>query len=265
MAASVSRTWCLVFSVTASGSGRFSAPAMYPDTVFISGETSAWDLAFSDMWIPLSFGCGGARDCARIIQRGDAPAQLDDLFGLRRRQHVLREGPELGLEVGVAHRPLQRAERVLDVARKRAAARGADGNTRFRAPDRGVLAGGDAAAQRDDARIAHAGVRELRLSRRAVDDGRGDRVVNAELALEPGARRPVSGKPRHQRTHVELDCLNLVGGEIVLLADGETTVYRRVHYQPAGVGLVHIGEQLVAAAQALRDHLGVELPGQHIG
>jgi hypothetical protein len=41
IAASVSSTWCLVFSSTAAGSGRRSAAAMYALSCRITGETAA--------------------------------------------------------------------------------------------------------------------------------------------------------------------------------------------------------------------------------
>ena len=58
----------------------------------------------------------------------------------------------------------------------------------------GVNMDADARAQRDDVGIDHPRVGELVEERFAVDERNGEDVVDAELALQPGARLGEAGR-----------------------------------------------------------------------
>ena len=74
------------------------------------------------------------RKCPGVLQTGDLPAEMDGLVDPGGRKHFPCEAPEFRLEVGIAHRARQRAERVLDMAAERASVPRADGNTRLVLP-----------------------------------------------------------------------------------------------------------------------------------
>ena len=62
-------------------------------------------------------------------------------------------------------------------------------------------------------------------------------------------RRLLAGQFEHQRMHLEIDTLDLVGGQLVLVAELDRGVDRRMHDDAAGERLVGVERGLVALAE----------------
>ena len=138
-----------------------------------------------------------------------------------------------------------------------------DANVRLGLADRRIFPRADALAQRDDPRIAHAGVAELSLARCAVNERGRDRVIHTELAFQPVARILIAGEPGDERAHREFHPLDIFAPEGVFAPELDAAVDGRVNHEPAGVRLVHVAHQFVALPPASGDHVGIEFRRHH--
>src|SRR5262245_1216708 len=139
-----------------------------------------------------------------------------------------------------------------------------DGNTRLELAYRGIGLREDAIAQRDHFRIPDYGVSKLRFARRAMDDAGRAGMEDAELALESVFRRTVGSQLHHHRPDLEIDALDVARPDRVDAREFAAAVDRRMRDEPAGIGLVHVVEQLIAFAEPPGDHRGIELGGSHM-
>jgi hypothetical protein len=66
----------------------------------------------------------------------------------------------------------------------------------------------------------------LRLACPPLDDRDRNRMVDAELPVEPGLRGLLDGEFEHQRVHGKIDPLDIARGQRVLIAQLDTAIDR---------------------------------------
>ena len=152
------------------------------------------------------------------------------------------EAVELALEIRIAHRPLEAADRMRDEEVQRPAVGEGDGDvggvfrdgasTVARMRSRNAIT-----SARDDERVG-----EFGLARAAEQQTRRARVVDAELRLESSARRPFAGELEHQRVHFQIDARDGVGPQLVRVAQLHTAVDAGWMTMPQANGLYELNE-----------------------
>jgi hypothetical protein len=120
------------------------------------------------------------------------------LLGARVAQHRVDQPVKLAAQIGVAHRTLNAADRVLDEHVQLAAVLAGDGDVGGLLVYSIVDAGPDAVAQCDYVGPGDDFIGERVLADLAEHDARRARVVDAEFGFEPGARRGLAGQLEHQ-------------------------------------------------------------------
>jgi len=110
-----------------------------------------------------------ADDVRGVREVLDAPAQLDDLSGLLRRENAVRQIGKLALEISIAHWPLEAAYRVFDMFFQNSAVVKLDRHGDFLRFDGGIDFRNNLAAEINDDRIAHRPVAELFLATSAFN------------------------------------------------------------------------------------------------
>src|SRR5262249_28904986 len=135
----------------------------------------------------------------------ESPTGIDQRVDAGRVEDRRAQAAQLRLEIRVAHRPLETADRMLYALLDDRAVGEPDSHVRRVLSEFRVDARNDAGAPRNGARgVAPLGG-ELRVAQRAVDDGDGRAMVDADLALESHLRRRLAGQLEHQWMNLGLD------------------------------------------------------------
>ena len=179
--------------------------------------------------------------------------RADERQALCLRQHAVSEPQEFRLQIGIAHRPLHAADRVLDELVEAPAVlhddRGADLLLLQRRVDRRR----HPIAQGDDGLVGGVRVAEIAHAGRTDDDCESGGEVDAELALEPGCGCLLAGQFQHERMHAKIDALDRVCREPVLVAQLNAGVDGRVNDDATRERFVGVQRDLVASAEIGRD------------
>jgi len=196
----------------------------------------------------------GERDGLPAIRVGSAaPAAFDHDSAALYPDHPAGERTEFLLEPAVGDRPLQAADRVLDAPLQRASVPAHDRHVRRFRAERLVGGRHHAVARRRHIGTRHDRVAELGLAGPTEDDDGGTGMVDAELAFESGARRPLASELQYKRVNAELFPLDVVRLQSVLVAQLHATVHRRLVNDAIGEGLVGIERDLEALAELVGD------------
>ena len=201
------------------------------------GASSPRDVVAGDerSWLPASspradLGRLDPRQCCdrpRLRLAFDSPAGFDQPRHLIGAQDAITEIAHFRVEIRVGHRPLDTPDRMLDELLDTAAV--PEGNHRPRlglANRRGPPSPITRSRSATTAGCrTHSSVNCLTPAAPACDGDRGGEI-DAELAFEPGLRRPLAGQLQHQRMDRQLDPLDRLGRELVRGAQLQARVDR---------------------------------------
>src|SRR5215469_7087792 len=119
--------------------------------------------------------------------------------------------------------------------------------------------------QRLGTRILHAGIRELRQAHLAVQEGRSQAVLHAELARQTRLRLVVDQKIAHARANVADDFADVVGLKVVRMYQVEHSINGAVGLATGRIGL-HTDsrrDDFIRRTKILYNSLRDELPFTH--